>query len=311
MKHDENFQPVNEADSQFCTHMQIKFLDDSATAAHEDGGGRLRVRSLLREHRSREGEQLVLVTPRDLEMRECEHLFGYADRRLGVAVVSTFRLAADAPERLAARMANVIEHEQGHLDGLRHCRTAGCVMHPASRAEDLDTRGISRCERCQRPRSSWTAYVAALVFCALVFALLQGVAGLVKGTHPNFTYGGGSDKGVVLYRQEAVLSCPNAAQARATAEKLNRLYAQVNPPPIEAVAGAAGAILRAGGVTLASIDRNSTSGREPVAYAQDWAARMTHFMNAKGTDAEGCPDCHIRRKGEVEESARIQQQRRW
>jgi hypothetical protein len=291
--------------------LEIRFLDDDTTRALVGASGRVSVRRLLRANRATNGDRVMVVTTRDLELRGCARLFGYADRRRAAGVVSTFHLGTDGEDRVAARLANVIEHERGHLEGLHHCGTAECVMHPARATGDLDVRSLSRCERCREPRRSWRARLIAAVLCVLAFAAVQSAAGLVKVKKPPFTVYGGSEGAAVFYRQQAVLALADTAEARATADRLNDLFAQISPAPIEAVAGGPGALLRTGGVTLAPIDRRRTRDSDPLVYAQAWAARMNWLMRAKGTEAEGCPDCHIRRLAEVEEAARVRRQRRW
>jgi hypothetical protein len=249
----------------------------------------------------------VLLTSHDLALRGCESLFGYADRRRGVAVVSTFRLGGDGEALRRERTTKVIAHERGHLEGLRHCRTPGCVMHPARSVADLDARGLAPCERCRRPRLGWRRALAAAVVCAGFFAGLDALARTVKVKSPPFSVRAGRDRAVVLYKREAVMRLGDQSRARAFAQSLNSLYAQISPPPLEAV----GAAIRAGGATLVELDGTDANGDDPVRFARNWVTRMEPLMRAKGTEAEGCPDCHIRRLAEVREAVRNRERRRW
>ena len=52
---------------------------------------------------------------------------------------------ASAPSRLR----NLILHELGHLQGLKHCRTPGCLMTPVMAIEELDYRQDLPCEICR------------------------------------------------------------------------------------------------------------------------------------------------------------------
>jgi hypothetical protein len=292
--------------------LNIRILEDAAADLLANGEDRrLPVRQLLGGQRPTGCDPLLLVTSRDLALRGCLSLFGYADRRRGVAVVSTFRLSGDGEDRLAARLTNVIAHERGHLDGLRHCRAEGCVMHPVQSVRDLDARPVERCARCRRPHRGWTAYATAAAVSVLVLAGLHASASLVKVKKPPFSWRQERGAGVVVFQHRPVLAVRSEAEARAAALRFNGLFAQLTPPPIEASAEGAGAVLRAGGVTLAAIDSRGAGGGDPLDYAQAWAARMGWLMRAKGTEAEGCPDCHIRRLPEVEAAARLRRQRRW
>ncbi len=272
--------------------------------------GRISVRRLLDAQPSAAAGPLVLVTSRDLSLHGCESLFGYADRRRGVAVVSTFRLSADGEARLTARLANVIAHERGHLDGLSHCNSEVCIMRPSQSVRDVDARGLERCPRCRRPRRAWKVQVAAAVFPVLVLAAVHASAGLVKVKSPPFSWRAEGGVGDVLYQRRPVLALASEAEARAAAQALNGLYVKIIPPPIEATAEGSRTVLRAGGAMLAEIGPRTAGGIDPMIYARAWAARTGWLMRAKGTEAEGCPDCHIRRLSEVEEAVR-RRQRRW
>jgi hypothetical protein len=110
---------------------------------------------------------LLILTSRDLAMPGCESLFGYADRKHNIAVVSTFRLRAVSPEKLTHRVENEIAHEWGHLQGLEHCKRTDCVMRPVTDPAEIDTRPIAACGAC--PHKSLfqpSAAIAAILFLA-------------------------------------------------------------------------------------------------------------------------------------------------
>lgn len=266
---------------------------------------------VLAAQRPIEGEHLVLITPLDLALRDCESLFGYADCKRGIAVVSTFRLGLDGEQLLAARLMNVIEHERGHLDGLGHCRTKGCIMSVARCAADLDVRRLERCGQCRKPKPAWQARAAAAVVCVLAIAAAQGAASFVKVKSPPFSWRAEGGAVEVLYRKQPTLLLAGEPAARSAAGTLNALYAQITPPPIEAKAAGPNAVLIAGGMKLAELDGRSAGGGDPLAYAQAWAAKTDRLMRAKGEEAEGCPSCHIRRLDEVLAAARMRRERRW
>lgn len=292
--------------------MRIRSLsDDEAGVCASAVDQRLCVSRLLGRQSPPEGESLVLLTSLDLQMSGCGSLFGYADRRRGVAVVSTFRLGADGEEHLAARLMNVIEHERGHLEGLKHCRTAGCIMSPAQCLEDVDSRSLERCAKCRQPKPAWRARAVAIAICLLAIAAAQGAASFVKVKSPPFSWRANGGAAAVLYRKQPVLVLASEPEAKSAAAALNVLYAQITPPPIEATAEGPHAVLTAGGAKLAELDARCTGGDEPLHFAQDWAARMRWLMRAKGEEAEGCPSCHIRRLDEVLAAAEMRRRRRW
>ncbi len=269
------------------------------------------MQQVLAAQRSSKGEHLILITPLDLAQRGCESLFGYADRRRGIAVVSTYRLGADGESRLAARLMNVIEHERGHLDGLKHCRGAGCIMSVARCVEDLDARGLERCAQCLRSKPAWRARTVAAAVCILAVAAAQGAASFVKVKSPPFSWRPDGVAAQVLYKKQPMLRLAGEPEARAAATALNALYAQITPPPIEAKAEGTHAVLMAGKVKLAALDGWSAGGGEPLAYAQAWAGKASWLMRAKGEEAEGCPSCHLRRLDEVLAAAEMRRRRRW
>jgi hypothetical protein len=126
---------------------------------------------------------LLIVTDADLTMRECQWLFGFADRARGVVVISIRRLAGPGEAHLLkARLENEIAHEAGHLRGLGHCRHKTCVMRPVDDARELDARPLSPCGKC--PSGSWTARLrlaAASLFLIAIVASLNLLMPLAAG----------------------------------------------------------------------------------------------------------------------------------
>jgi predicted Zn-dependent protease len=137
-------------------------------------------------------EQLLIVTQRDLQMRPLQSLFGFANRRRGVAVVSTARLGDSEDPLLARRrLRNVAAHELGHLKGMRHCRGPQCLMTPVTTSEEIDLRPLKPCGRCPT-RAGWIgrmlAAVAAVVIVALVVAGIDRIASLMASPVPDFPF---------------------------------------------------------------------------------------------------------------------------
>jgi archaemetzincin len=131
----------------------------------EDDRGRIPVKGLVRLAKKRRTSKgpILVITDRDLAIKECRSLFGFSDRRAGVAVVSTARLLeAEEPSQLWGRVRNVGAHELGHLRGLAHCVNDGCVMRPATHASELDGRSDQACRSCRPARPLLRRKVAAL-----------------------------------------------------------------------------------------------------------------------------------------------------
>jgi hypothetical protein len=160
----------------------------------EDEEGRIPVTNLVRlALRARKLAGLTLVlTDRDLAMPACRSLFGFADRRAKVAVISIARLgdAAD-PARLPARLRNEIAHEAGHLNGLCHCRGPACVMAPVKAPHELDHRPALPCGRCSRMRSGALRILGtalAAVFLVFVVLGIDRVASVAVGPPPDIPF---------------------------------------------------------------------------------------------------------------------------
>lgn len=154
-----------------------------------DAAGRVPVRELVRyaTQEQRSGYTLVL-TDHDLSMSECSQLFGFADRRSGVAVISTARLGnRNDQDQLSRRLHNEMAHELGHLQGFRHCANSNCVMKPVAVADELDNRTDRLCGRCPGVRTlrshlrSYLTTAAALCFLVLCSLGVNALATFIAG----------------------------------------------------------------------------------------------------------------------------------
>jgi hypothetical protein len=130
----------------------------------------------LAEKAGREDGAILILTDRDLAIRECESIFGFADYRKGVAVVSIFRLGGPVDSgRLRARLRNEIAHELGHLQGYRHCHHHACVMSPVRSQSDIDSRPDRPCGQCPRARRWVTRIIGSMAVCLFFTLFLVGM----------------------------------------------------------------------------------------------------------------------------------------
>ncbi|MDW8083933.1 MAG: archaemetzincin family Zn-dependent metalloprotease [Candidatus Caldarchaeum sp.] len=108
----------------------------------------------LLSHIKPEENYLLLLTDRDIFVPGLNFVFGYAPGR--VAVVSVYRLDPLRTEGrvddqlLRRRVVKEAVHEVGHMLGLRHCSTPGCVMNFSNSVWDVDLKGETPCEKCMK-----------------------------------------------------------------------------------------------------------------------------------------------------------------
>jgi archaemetzincin len=119
---------------------------------------------------SHETRWTLAISDVDLAAPGRDYVFGEAALGGGWAVVSTFRLVdqsetAGAEERLRSRLLTEVVHELGHLAGVGHCDTPGCVMMASATPEDADLKGPLFCSICE-PRLPAS--------CALVMPMTTG-----------------------------------------------------------------------------------------------------------------------------------------
>jgi predicted Zn-dependent protease len=138
----------HELSSEVCDGMDFDLYQVELTAEPQEPiNARVLIRHGLRLRRP--GAHVLMLTARDIKVRSLNSVFGFASRRKGVAVVSTARLQSPGDGALTRqRVRNVVAHEIGHLNGLRHCRGPQCVMTPAATAGEVDRRPLGVCARC-------------------------------------------------------------------------------------------------------------------------------------------------------------------
>lgn len=100
-------------------------------------------------------EKVLLVTPADIFEPTAEYVFGLAHLKLGVAIVSPYRLQNEFYGRypddsaLIDRIVKEGAHEIAHLYGLGHCENPGCIMFCPQNLYDLDRKRKYFCGKCR------------------------------------------------------------------------------------------------------------------------------------------------------------------
>lgn len=111
------------------------------------------LRALL-ERPATDGEPLLAITERDLFVPVLTFVFGQAQLRGRVAVVSLARLRPEFqglrpdPRLVARRALKEAVHEVGHTFGLVHCRDRRCPMALSLGLDDLDLKTATPCASC-------------------------------------------------------------------------------------------------------------------------------------------------------------------
>jgi archaemetzincin len=113
---------------------------------------------LRRCHHTRKtnSPKLLAVFDGDLFIPVLTFVFGEAELRGNVAVVSFYRLDSARyglpPDfkLLTERLIKESLHEIGHLNGLIHCREPGCVMRTSTVVEEVDLKSAEFCSMCSR-----------------------------------------------------------------------------------------------------------------------------------------------------------------
>jgi archaemetzincin len=99
-----------------------------------------------------EESRVLGVTDVDLFIPILTFVFGEAQLGGRAAVVSTARLGEpglDDERIVRERLAKESVHEVGHLLGLRHCETPGCVMGRSAGTWDVDKKDGELCRSCR------------------------------------------------------------------------------------------------------------------------------------------------------------------
>lgn len=244
------------------------------------------------------GPPRIFITRKPLATSRCAAVFGYAGRRTRAAVVSLFGLESDGPQQTRRRLEAVVAHELGHLAGYGHCRTPGCLMRAAESVEDLDSRQLAFCRAC-RVRRRLPLAAGVLAFCLAASLVLDAAIEKIRNRSHVFSWRPDGAAAVLELEGAPVLRLRNPAAAQAAADALNDLYASLSPPPLGFDPNGGSPRIMAGGRQVVSLEAVDTGGVEAERFAGRWIARFDPVIQGKGTVQQGCPSCHIDRRGEV------------
>ena len=110
----------------------------------------------LRQNVPEDVEKVLGVVDVDIFVPTLNFIFGQADLGGSVALISLTRLREEfygnrKNENLfTERVLKEAVHELGHTFGLRHCRSAKCVMHFSNSLLDTDIKEADFCEDCEK-----------------------------------------------------------------------------------------------------------------------------------------------------------------
>jgi archaemetzincin len=109
---------------------------------------------LLNQDHSEKPFRILGVTSVDLYIPIFTFVFGEAQLKGQVAIISTFRPSGGTSEGgpptplLLSRLLKLSLHELGHTFGIPHCRQDGCLMSFAANLEKLDQKRLGLCKYC-------------------------------------------------------------------------------------------------------------------------------------------------------------------
>jgi archaemetzincin len=271
-----------------------------------DADGRFRAECMVRSFAPRAPETCTLVlTGRDLSAGNRSWVFGYADRRRAVAVVSTCRICVPGdPQVTARRLRGVIAHELGHLRGLAHCPTPGCVMHAARNPAELDSRRDRPCGRCPSHLQP-LRLACAVAACALLFLCLDWVGEAVKPGRMSSPFSvrsarAGQPVQVLFAGKPAIELARQSPGLSDLQTRLNAAYRDLLAARFEIETLPSGsALIRLNGAGLLLVTAAEAGAGPPAELAHQWSLRLAEAVDGKGSARESCPECHIARHSEV------------
>jgi archaemetzincin len=101
-------------------------------------------------------QKILAIIDKDLYVAELNFVFGEADPRKGVCIISVTRLRQsyygipEDKDLFLKRALKETVHEIGHLFNLGHCSNSKCVMHFSNSLFDTDKKDYNFCENCRK-----------------------------------------------------------------------------------------------------------------------------------------------------------------
>ena len=203
----------------------------------------------------------------------------------------------------------------GDFRGKGHYR----AMNPAQKGEELGVSGLEPRAQFRRSLQMAQATLASVAVCALIFWGLDLIAPHLKPKRPPAFQWTSADNGAtVFYKGQPILRLRGrdglsaTTRAQGLAGSLDSLFNQIDPPRLEVAVDQSGkASVRAGGAVLIEIKSADAEGQSPLVFARGWVRRIEPLIRGKGTEADGCPACHVGRLNQVLREARIHAGRKW
>lgn len=124
---------------------------DSAYVPSRNQYSSPRLLARLRRIKKDPGDKVLGITEVDLYSPGYDFVFGEAETASGVATLSLYRLqpSRSHEELLKRRAIKEAVHEIGHLYGLGHCESPGCVMRVCTSVAHVDRKHGSFCNVCR------------------------------------------------------------------------------------------------------------------------------------------------------------------
>jgi archaemetzincin len=108
-------------------------------------------------------EITLFITPEDIYAEGMNFVFGEAEINGKKAIISFSRLKSPDFELFRQRILKESVHELGHVFGLMHCKTRGCVMNFSPSVFEVDKKSADFCEKCSKklkyPKQSGNSWV--------------------------------------------------------------------------------------------------------------------------------------------------------
>ncbi|MCM8787351.1 MAG: archaemetzincin family Zn-dependent metalloprotease [Candidatus Omnitrophica bacterium] len=102
----------------------------------------------------KENQKILAIIDKDLYAEGLNFVFGEAEPKKGVCIISITRLRQsyygleEDRELFLKRALKEAVHEIGHLFGLNHCSNPKCVMHFSNSLLDTDRKDYHFCNNC-------------------------------------------------------------------------------------------------------------------------------------------------------------------